>query len=204
LDRNFGFPNPAKDLERKHDLNTNFTSVVEFAIENHADLFLITGDIFDRYLPSNSSQVFFASQIKKLHENKIKVLIIGGNHDVPRIGKLPVLAIDMLHITGLAEVFSGTDVLQSMKTEINGNDVTIYGKSYNAKVDSSNPLHDIRKFSNESYNILMVHGSLLGGGVSPNIEGMTGYNPFSLGDNKPRNKLPCTWALSQSFRTNEG
>jgi DNA repair exonuclease SbcCD nuclease subunit len=90
LDRNFGISNFTRAQQRKHDLNANFSSIVQYALDNHADLFLICGDVYDRYLPSNSSQVFFASQIKRLNEADIKVFMIGGNHDVPRIPNQPL------------------------------------------------------------------------------------------------------------------
>ena len=50
LDRNYGISNVAKAQQRKQDLNANFSCIVQYAINNHADVFLISGDIFDKYL----------------------------------------------------------------------------------------------------------------------------------------------------------
>jgi signal transduction histidine kinase/DNA repair exonuclease SbcCD nuclease subunit len=182
LDRNFGISNFTRAQQRKHDLNANFSSIVQYALDNHADLFLICGDIFDRYLPSSSSQVFFASQIKKLNEADIKVFMIGGNHDVPRIPNQPVLAIDLLDTTGLAKVFSKPDVLQHMTIEVNGKSVSIYGKSYYQQSDLKNPLSGINRLNTDGYNIVMIHGSLLGLGISPPSPEMAGHNPFYSND----------------------
>jgi DNA repair exonuclease SbcCD nuclease subunit len=50
LDKNFSIPNLARALERKEDLNNKFSSVVEYAIKNKPDLFIISGDVFGRSL----------------------------------------------------------------------------------------------------------------------------------------------------------
>ena len=126
--------------------------------------------------------MFFASQIKSLNESDIKVFMIGGNHDVPRIPNQPVLAIDLLGTTGLAKVFSKSHVLQHITIEINGKPVSVYGKSYYQQFDPKNPLNDINKLNTDHYNIVMIHGSLLGLGISPPSPEMAAYNPFYADD----------------------
>ncbi len=58
-----------------------FDFAVRYAIENRADLFLITGDVFDRRDPPSFIQKGFAEEIAKLVKNEITVFIVTGNHE---------------------------------------------------------------------------------------------------------------------------
>jgi len=40
-------------LERKEDLNRNFAKIVDYALKNKPDLFLVSADVFDKILPTN-------------------------------------------------------------------------------------------------------------------------------------------------------
>lgn len=75
---------PEKLEARRRTLQENFKRVVDYAIEQHADLFLHAGDLFDRSDPRNADRLFVAKQIARLNENQIPVFCIAGNHDSPR------------------------------------------------------------------------------------------------------------------------
>ncbi|OQY08872.1 MAG: exonuclease SbcD, partial [Marinitoga sp. 4572_148] len=55
--------------------------IVDKAIENKIDVFIIAGDLFDR--SSLLPDILFRTEnlLKKLKENNIEVLLIEGNHD---------------------------------------------------------------------------------------------------------------------------
>jgi len=95
LDKSFGISNLARAIQRKEDLNCNFSKLVDYALKNKPDIFLMAGDVFDKILPTNSSRVFLTQQTKRLKDANVAVFIIGGNHDVPRFGVSPSLAIDV-------------------------------------------------------------------------------------------------------------
>lgn len=76
LDRNFNVGSIARNYVRKKDLDDNFSEVVGYAIENRADLFLISGDVFDRVMPGNFSRDFLARLLKDLNAHDIPVFII--------------------------------------------------------------------------------------------------------------------------------
>lgn len=84
---NFGFGvNPETGIsERAMDLHRNFARAAEYAIEKHAGLFAILGDLFDRthVSPAFREQVR-TDVIEPLRDARIPVWILAGNHDQPR------------------------------------------------------------------------------------------------------------------------
>jgi len=181
LDKNFNIANLARAQERKDDLNKNFSAAVEYALKNKPDLFLITGDVFDRNSPSNSARVFVTERVRQLSEAGIRVFLIGGNHDVPKFGSQH-LAIDVLASAGLATVFSGSDAIAKQIVEINGRKVCVAGKSYFTRFESENPLRGYKIPIEGDYNMLMIHASLQGLNVVSSIPEMAFQNPFRPGD----------------------
>ena len=115
LDKSFGIPNLSKALQRREDLNNNFSEIIDYALRNKPDIFLIAGDVFDKILPTNASRVFLTKKIRILNDANIVVFIIGGNHDIPRFGSSPSLAIDVLSSAGIASVFSRSNSVQKKK-----------------------------------------------------------------------------------------
>lgn len=67
----------AADMMRAADWAV--TQIIE---EIKPDLFVHTGDVYDSHLPSNTVTGFFSSQLKRLSDAKIPVVILLGNHDV--------------------------------------------------------------------------------------------------------------------------
>lgn len=73
---------------RALDIHENFKRIANFAIAKKAKLFVIAGDLFDRtnVVPIYREMVR-KDVLEPLRANKIKVFIIAGNHDQPRISK---------------------------------------------------------------------------------------------------------------------
>jgi len=184
LDKNFSISNLERAFQRKEDLNRNFSVTVDYALKNNPDLFLISGDVFDRISPTNASRVFVTQKIKQLKDANIPVFIIGGNHDVPKFGVSSSLAIDVLSSAGLATVFSHSDHIEKQLLRIDGRTVCISGKSYNAQFEGANPLRGADIPLDGEYNILMVHGSLQGLNIIPSSPEMANQNPFLADDVK--------------------
>ncbi|MFH0847952.1 MAG: DNA repair exonuclease [archaeon] len=184
LDRNFNMSNLSRDQQRKEDLNSNFSEAVDYAIKNKPDIFLITGDVFDRVSPGNAARILLTDRIRTVKEAGISVFMIGGNHDVPKIGKQP-LAIEILSSAGLATVFSRSEEFESRIINVNGKHVCVAGKSYFTQIESENPLRGHKIPLEGDYNILMIHGSLQGLNVVPSVPEMASQNPFRPRDIKP-------------------
>jgi DNA repair exonuclease SbcCD nuclease subunit len=184
LDKNFNIPNLVRAMERKEDLNRGFLRAVEYALKNRPDIFLISGDVFDKILPTNSSRVFVTQEVRRLKDAGIQVFMIGGNHEVPRFGVSPSLAIDVLGSAGIATVFSRSDVIQKKTLNIDGKSVCISGRSYCTQFEGANPLKDVEVPLDGDYNVLIIHGSLQGLNVTSSNPEMTNQNPFLADDIK--------------------
>lgn len=180
IDRNFNYANTEKSEIRKKDIEHNFTEIVNFAIKARCDLFLISGDIFDRVNPSNAARSYLVSQIKRLKDHSIETFLIGGNHDVPKLGNY-TLAIEILKSAGIGTVFSNSQNFEEKLLQIDGKTVQIVGKSYYASDQSKNPFSNF-SIENKGTQVCLIHGSLLGMNVAPNNPFDSSYNPFGAND----------------------
>jgi len=116
-----------------------------------------------------------------LKEAGISVFLIGGNHDVPKLGSQH-LAIDVLSSARLATVFSRSVEFESRVLQVNGKRVCVAGKSYFTQVESQNPLRGHTIPIEGDYNLVMIHGSLQGLDVVSSVPEMVSQNPFSPED----------------------
>lgn len=182
LGKRFNISNYAHALERKRDLENNFSTVVAHTLANKPDLFLVTGDVYDRILPPNPERVFLTQKIRELRDAGIQVFLIGGNHDVPKTARATSLAIDPLQSAGLATVFSGSTSIQHKVIDLNGKKVCISGKSYNSQNESQNPIGKEKIPLKGDCNILMLHAAFQGLNVSSSVPYFVNQNPIKTED----------------------
>jgi exonuclease SbcD len=85
----YGRLDPATGLSsRLLDFLAVFDQVVDYALENKADLVLFCGDAYKSREPTPTQQREFAKRINRLASNGIAVFLLVGNHDLPTaIGK---------------------------------------------------------------------------------------------------------------------
>ncbi|MEE9585401.1 MAG: DNA repair exonuclease [Nitrososphaerales archaeon] len=70
--------------ERRLDLLANFDRMVDKAVNEKYDFFLISGDIFQTTNPSGRTFVDFSTRIGMLSDAGVQIIVIPGNHDVPK------------------------------------------------------------------------------------------------------------------------
>lgn len=58
-----------------------FSRLVDIAIERHADLMLLAGDVWDGDWPDVGTGLFFAREMGRLQRAGIRVVLLRGNHD---------------------------------------------------------------------------------------------------------------------------
>jgi len=58
--------------------------VVEYAVEKDADFFVISGDIFHSSNPTTTQMKRFAKLLKPLIDSGIQIVMVAGNHDLPK------------------------------------------------------------------------------------------------------------------------
>jgi exonuclease SbcD len=62
-----------------------FTNIVDLAIEDGADLFLIVGDLYDGELRDANTGLFVCAELARLRREGIEVVIAYGNHDAESV-----------------------------------------------------------------------------------------------------------------------
>jgi exonuclease SbcD len=70
-----------KDVSLIDDQKFILNEILKICIEKEAQILLISGDIYDRSIPSTDAVELFQSFLEDIISNNIKVIIIPGNHD---------------------------------------------------------------------------------------------------------------------------
>lgn len=137
---------PQRRAERRERLRAGFTAAVDYAIAEHARLFVQAGDLFDTPSPSNQDRAFVAASLARLRAAGIVCAGIGGNHDTPRMlseqgGNAPqhvYAALDGM------QYFVRNDALVPVLLELDGLRVAVAGLSNNpVALPGSDPLAGI-------------------------------------------------------------
>ncbi len=108
----YGRIDPATGLSsRFHDFLSALDQVVDYALENKADLVLFCGDAYKSREPSQTQQREFARRINRLSTSGVPIFLLIGNHDLPNaIGKattteiFDTLAIENVHVSNRPEI----------------------------------------------------------------------------------------------------
>ncbi len=103
---NYGRIDPATGLStRLADFLGALDQVVDFAIDQKVDLFLLAGDAYKGRDPSQTHQREFASRLYRVASAGIPVFILVGNHDLPNASSranaveiFPTLQVPNVHI----------------------------------------------------------------------------------------------------------
>jgi len=69
---------------RNGDFMRSFRFICDEIVKTNPNLMVINGDIYDHFEPTNEVRGFFSSQLRRLVDAKIPVIILVGNHDVCR------------------------------------------------------------------------------------------------------------------------
>jgi len=83
---NFGYAiDPKTGLSaRALDIHNNFVEAARRAIENHAKLFIVLGDLFDRtHVSPTFREIIRRDVVEPLEQAGIEMWILAGNHDQP-------------------------------------------------------------------------------------------------------------------------
>jgi exonuclease SbcD len=108
----YGTEDPSTGLNRRiQDFFAAFDQCVDYAINKKADALFLCGDTFKDISPSSTLLKMFASRIHRLTSEKIRVLMLLGNHDSPKtVGRAaPLEVFDELKLPGV-HIFSKPDI----------------------------------------------------------------------------------------------
>lgn len=108
----YGTIDPASGLSTRvvDELNA-LDKVIDYAVENSADIVLFCGDAYKNREPSPTHQREFARRMRRLAESNIPTVIVVGNHDLPgspgkanSVEIFDTLRIDNIHIAARPDV----------------------------------------------------------------------------------------------------
>ncbi|RLF93009.1 hypothetical protein DRN50_07910 [Thermococci archaeon] len=130
-----------------------FREVIDFVVENRPELFLISGDLFDKVNPTNFIRKFVQRELFRVSDVNVNTFIIPGNHETPRTrGVTNPLALYM----SIPHIFVGLKPFEKKM----GN-YKIYGVPY-----TENPEDHIKRPERGYKNILMLHTTIEGSKLS--------------------------------------
>ena len=142
-----------------------FEALVERAIQEQVDFFVIAGDLYDGTWRDYSTGLFFAEQMGRLNQASISVFVLHGNHDAESQITRPLKLPDNVRVFGARK--AQTFQLDKLK-------VALHGQSFREKAVTNNLVPDYPAPVKDAFNIGVLHTALGGMGDHAN------YAPCSL------------------------
>jgi exonuclease SbcD len=142
-----------------------FENLIHLAISAKVSFVLIAGDLFDGDWKDYNTGLYLVSQMKRLHDEKIPVFIIGGNHDAAsRITKT-------LRFPENVKIFSATEPETFFVDNLN---VAVHGQGFASAAIKKDLSKNYPNAVPEFYNIGLLHTCATG------REGHENYAPCSV------------------------
>lgn len=169
---------PSNQFEKiKNASFESFSQIIDDAIAKQVDLVLLAGDNFDSVQPSPKSQLFLYSQIQRLIDNKIQVVMILGNHDY--LNKNQLILPDSPYFKLLG---SNQEVETATFETKDGFTYRVSGFSYQENHITEDM---VKKFPEKQDNIYTI--GLMHAGERSNQASQDNYAPFSVSELKALN-----------------
>ncbi len=148
LDSPFSLFSPREAEQRRMELRASFTSALMFARECKADIFLISGDLFDSEYVTRDTKEMLIKEFSKLTD--MKIFISAGNHD-------PFTSDSIYETTQFPP---NVYVFKTEREVVHLDDlgVDIYGFSFGSKELLSSPVANWNIENKDRINILLCHG----------------------------------------------
>jgi DNA repair exonuclease SbcCD nuclease subunit len=179
LNKYYSKMRPNQLEERRKQIAEQFGKVVDYAIEEDADLFLHCGDLFDMPNPRNPAVSYVAGKLVELKQNGIPSFLIVGNHDKPKMttgagGSSPQ---DIYDSFDVSRVFKHADRIETETLKVDGVEVAVSGISHNPLLgEDEDPLQGKSVDADADVSILLAHY-----GVEDHLAGRTNEPIISHG-----------------------
>ena len=144
-----------------------FEALVERAIEEEVDFFVIAGDLYDGTWRDYKTGLFFAEQMGRLYRAAIPVFVLYGNHDAESQITRPLVLPDNVRVFGARK--AQTFHLEELN-------VALHGQSFREKAVTHNLVPDYPAPVDGAFNIGVLHTALGSMGEHAN------YAPCSLSE----------------------
>jgi exonuclease SbcD len=145
--------------EREKDIYTVLEEIGEKIIEEHADIVIHSGDLFDSPRPTTQAYYAFKRFLKRL-DGQAKFFAVLGDHDKPKIRGMPphMLFEDQIQILGAG----GTAEYQLLT--VDGKKILIAGISNLSQMYRAVLAEELKKLENltikHDYSILVLHEAI--------------------------------------------
>lgn len=146
LDSVFSFLNASASECRREDLRSAFSSCVALVKEKDADIFIISGDLFDSENISHETAEFVRKKLAEITDKE--VYICAGNHD-------PLKASSYFSVMDFGEnvhIFGGE--IERIERE----EYDIYGVSFTEPYVNESLLEGFKVKNPDKLNIMVMHG----------------------------------------------
>lgn len=151
----------SKLVERRNRIGQAWWKTIEYAVENKADIYINTGDLFDQLSPRNPPRARVVEAFKTLKDHGVEAYIAAGNHEAPANERDGASPHAVLAEAELAKVFESYTDFQQYKQTVGDVEVSIAGMSYNRNLSSKqDPLEDKTIPAGSDLNIAVLHYSV--------------------------------------------
>lgn len=144
-----------------------FEALIERAIEEHVDFFVIAGDLYDGTWRDYKTGLFFAEQMGRLNRAGVPVFVLYGNHDAESQITKPLALPDNVCVFGARK--AQTFHLEELN-------VALHGQSFREKAVTENLVPGYPAPVEGAFNVGVLHTALGGMGDHAN------YAPCSLSE----------------------
>ena len=147
---NYSRPDPkTRTSSRLQDFLRSLDELVDYSIDNEADLVLICGDIYKSRNPTQTHQREFVKRISRLANQGIKVFLLAGNHDSPNVPG-PATTLDIFPTLDIENVQIANELNTQIVQTRNGS-IQIISLPWIRKGDFMS-LEKYNQLSNEKFN----------------------------------------------------
>ena len=151
----------ARLAERRGRIGAAWWKTIDYAIENKADIYIHTGDLFDQLSPRNPPRARVVEAFRLLKEAGVRAFILAGNHEAPSSEMDGASPHAVLKEAGLAEVFDSYTEFKQYMVNIDRVEVSLAGLGYNRRLGSGvDPLEGRMIPSGADLNIAVLHYSI--------------------------------------------
>lgn len=149
--------------ERRKDFRKSFKSVIDYALENGVDLFLVCGDLFHNCRPSNTTRAWVMEQFRELAKKGVRIYAVTGHHDTPKSILSGVSPLKTHGESGHITYLENPSSPEAHDLTIHGKKVRIVGIGFNPALrPDDDPLDVDIPAPDGDLNILMLHYPVTG------------------------------------------
>jgi len=142
------------DRRRRDDFSRTFQRLVELALSEQVELFVVAGDLFDSARPAADSVKLVQAELRRLVDHGIQPVLLPGTHDGVYGGGIYA-----------EDRFAGCVILDTLgeprHLKLAGGDVYLYGAPFLGG-DPTDVLNQLQRLERPGLHLGLLHGSLQG------------------------------------------